>query len=183
GAHMLALAWGRDSREVVPDEAARSIGAEETFAEDIAEAELLEARLLEIAERLGRRLRRAGVAGHTVTLKIKYADFQLISRSRTFETPTDLTRELWEAARALLREKVDLSRPVRLAGIQVSHLLGAGDRQADLFEPEVRRKEARLERGVDAIREKFGRGAVVRATLLEREAEDEDVQKIDRREE
>lgn len=183
GTHMLALAWGRDAREVVPDEAARSIGAEETFAEDIAEAEVLEARLLEIAERVGRRLRRAGVVGHTVTLKIKYADFRLISRSRTFETPTDLTRELWTAACVLLREKVDLSRPVRLAGIQVSHLLGAEDQEADLFEPEIRRKEARLERGVDAIRERFGRGAVVRATLLEREAEDEDVQKIDRREE
>lgn len=182
GEHMLRLAWGEDSRAVETGTEAVSVGAEETFARDIGSAAELEVRLLETAERVGRRLRRAGVVGHTVTLKIKYADFKQITRARTFASPTDLTREIFDVARDLLLHKVDLARgPVRLAGIQVSHLLAVEDYQGDLFEAPDRRRQVRLERGVDAIRDKFGKDALVRASV---QALDEDGagQNVDRKE-
>ena len=168
GEHILDLAWARDPRGVEPEADAISIGAEETFAEDIGSKAALAPRLLDVAERVGRRTRRAGVMGHTVTLKIKYADFKLITRSRTSRSPTDLTAELFERARALLDEKVDLSRgPVRLVGIQLSNLIGVEDYQGNLFEPEARKRETRLERKIDAVREKFGKDALVRASVHE----------------
>ncbi len=169
-----ALARGEDPRDVVPDEAARSIGAEETFGEDLRGADGLLPELLAQAGRVGRRLRGAGLAGHVVTLKVKYADFTLVTRRVTLERPTDGDRAIYEAARALLG-RVDLARPVRLTGISVSGFAGEGERgQLDLFDggaprpaPEDERRKA-LDGAVDALADRFGEGAVRPADLAGR---------------
>jgi DNA polymerase-4 len=166
-----ALARGEDPREVVPDEAAKSIGAEDTFGEDLAGAAALERELLAQAERVGRRLRAAGLAGRVVTLKVKYADFSLVTRRVTLERPTDDGRAIYCAARALL-ERVDLARPVRLTGISVSGFAGEAERgQLDLFgEPrpagaaEDGRRSA-LNAALDRLADRFGDRAVVPADL------------------
>jgi DNA polymerase-4 len=168
-----ALARGDDPREVVPDEAARSVGAEDTFGEDLRGRPALERELLAQAGRVGRRLRAAGLAGQVVTLKVKYADFTAVTRRTTLDRPTDDDRALLEAARALL-ERVDLARPVRLTGISVSGLAGAAERgQLGLFgakglapPPDERRRA--LNAALDRIAERFGDGAVVPADLAHR---------------
>jgi DNA polymerase-4 len=166
--HLHALARGDDPRPVVPDEEAKSVGAEETFADDVAGREALERELLSQAARVGRRLRAAGLRGHVVTLKVKYGDFTLVTRRATLEDATDDDRAIFETARAQL-ERVDLARPVRLTGISVSGFAGTEDRsQLDLFaaevvpRPEATRRRA-LNAALDSIAERFGEEAVTRA--------------------
>ncbi len=169
---LAALARGEDPREVVPDEAAKSIGAEDTFGEDLRGAAALERELLAQAGRVGRRLRAAGVAGRVVTLKVKYADFTLVTRRTTLERATDDGRAVFEAARALL-PRVELDRPVRLTGISVSGFAPEEERaQLDLFGggaapggPEEAADDRRraLNAALDRLAERFGDGAVLPA--------------------
>jgi DNA polymerase-4 len=166
--HLRALALGDDPRPVVPDEAARSIGAEDTFAEDLGGRAALERELLAQAGRVGRRLRAAGLRGHVVTLKVKYADFTLVTRRTTLPEATDDDRAIFEAACAQL-ERVDLGRAVRLTGVSVSGFAGEEERaQLDLFgggaapRPDAARRRA-LNAALDAIADRFGEGAVTRA--------------------
>jgi DNA polymerase-4 len=169
-----ALARGEDPREVVPDEAARSIGAEDTFGEDLDGAPALERELLSQAARVGRRLRAAGVAGRVVTLKVKYADFSLVTRRTTLDRPTDDGHAIAAAARGLLA-RVDLRRSVRLTGISVSAFGGEEDRgQLGLFGaappaadgPEDGRRRA-LNAALDRLADRFGERAVVPADLAD----------------
>lgn len=160
GGDLQRLARGEDAREVVPDAQARSIGAEDTFEEDRLGEEALLPQLREQAERVGRRLRGAGLTGKTVTVKVKYADFRSITRRCTLPAPTDDGRAIYDAARAQL-ERADLSRPVRLVGVAVSGFPGEGS-QLDLFaaaEPVAARRRA-LNAALDALSERFGSGAV-----------------------
>jgi DNA polymerase-4 len=178
GAHardLRALARGEDPREVVPDEAARSVGAEETFDTDLRGRPALERELLAQAVRVGRRLRADGLQGRVVTLKVKYADFTLVTRRVTLGAPTDDDRVLFDAAREQLA-RVDLSRAVRLTGISVSDFAGRAERgQLGLFPAgpaeaapgEAQRRKA-LHSALDALAERFGEGAVVRADLAGR---------------
>ncbi len=173
-----ALAHGDDPREVVPDEAAKSIGAEDTFGEDLTGRDALGRELLAQAVRVGRRLRAAGQRGRIVTLKVKYSDFAMVTRRTTLERPTDDDGVIHAAARAML-DRLDLVRPVRLTGISVSGLAGEEDRgQLDLFARagppgEEERKRRALNAAVDALAERFGDGAIVRAGVL-RSGEDDD---------
>jgi DNA polymerase-4 len=176
-----ALARGEDPREVVPDEAAKSIGAEDTFGEDLQGAEAIGRELLSQAGRVGRRLRAAGVSGRVVTLKVKYADFTLVTRRVTLERPTDDDRAILAAARGLLA-RVEVDRPVRLTGISVSGFAEEAERgQLELFgaggapaaagaEAEAREAGRRkaLNAALDALAERFGKGAVEPADLRER---------------
>jgi DNA polymerase-4 len=168
-----ALAQGDDPREVVPDEVAKSIGAEDTFGEDLRDRAGLERELLAQAARVGRRLRAAGLAGRVVTLKVKYADFTALTRRTTLERATDDDHAIVGAARALL-DRVDLARPVRLTGISVSGFAGEAERgQLDLFgpgpaaPPEDGRRRA-LNAALDRIADRFGDGAVLPADLARR---------------
>ena len=159
-----ALARGEDPRDVVPDEAAKSIGAEDTFGEDLAGAAALERELLAQAGRVGRRLRAAGLAGRVIVLKVKYADFTLVTRRATLERPTDDDRAIFDAARALLA-RVDLGQPVRLTGISVSGFAGEAERsQLDLFAP-ARPPETAEEGKRRALNAAIDRLAVVPADL------------------
>ncbi len=171
-----ALALGDDPREVVPDEEARSVGAEETFEEDVADRVRLEREILGQAVRVARRLRAAGLQGRVVTLKVKYGDFSLITRRVTLGRPTDDDRLIFDAARAQL-ERVDLSRPIRLTGVSVSDFATPAERgQLGLFPEasqeappsEAAARRQALNSALDAIAGRFGDGAVVRADLAGR---------------
>jgi len=173
GSRMRALARGDDPRPVVPDEEAKSIGAEDTFERDLVGEEALLPQLLDQSERVARRLREAGRRGRTVTLKLKYSDFTQVTRQRTLEAPTDDAATVYRAAVADLR-RADLSRPVRLTGVSVSGL-GEGPAQLGLFAPGAgegapppggSRRQA-LNAALDAIAGRFGEGVVRPATLLE----------------
>jgi len=169
-----ALAVGDDPREVVADEAARSVGAEETFGEDLSDRGVLEQEILAQSVRVGRRLRAAGLSGRVVTLKVKYADFTQVTRRVTLVRATDDDQAIFEAARAQL-SRIDLSRPVRLTGVSVSDFAGAAERgQLGLFAdplaeppPESARRRA-LHGALDALAHRFGDQAVVRADLADR---------------
>lgn len=166
--HLLALAYGQDSRSVESGGEAKSIGAERTFARDLTKIEEMEAELLALAEDVGTRVRADGVRGRTVQLKIRYHDFRTLTRRRTLAAPTDITREIYEAARTLLRERVPLARArVRLLGVQISQLGRAGEGQGLLFGEEERGRERRLDRALDALRDRLGDDAVVRARTME----------------
>ncbi len=168
-----ALARGEDPRPVVPDEEARSVGAEETFERDLRGEAALLPHLLAQAERVAGRLRAGGRKGRTVTLKLKYADFESVTRRSTLGAATDDGKGIYEAARGCLR-RADLSRPVRLTGVSVSGFDGAVERQLGLFGPPPEEpRRAALHAAVDALAERFGAGAVRLATLAEEPRDDD----------
>jgi DNA polymerase-4 len=170
GLHMHRSACGIDDRPVVPVREAKSVGHEETFAEDLVDQAVLRRELLELATRVGERLRRHECSGQTITLKIKYYDFTVSSRSVTLPEATSNSREIYRKALELLGKTEAGKKPVRLAGISVSQLgtSGSGSRQQDLFgRSRQRQKDSSLNEAVDLINRKFGSGTINPATLLD----------------
>ncbi|GAC1595030.1 MAG: hypothetical protein NVS4B10_03250 [Myxococcales bacterium] len=157
------LANGIDERPVEPDREAKSVGAEETFEEDLRDPEDLLPFLHEQALRVASRMRGAGLAAGTVSLKLKYADFQLATRQETLPRRTDDGEELYRVATRLLA-KADPGRPIRLTGVSASDP-GAPEPQLGLFDAQAARR-TRLNRSLDQIAGRFGEGAVVPADLL-----------------
>ena len=165
GEHLHALAFGRDLRAVEPDAAAKSIGAEHTFEQDHRDLARLDRLLRRQAERIARELRRERVAARRLTLKLRFADFQTITRSATAE-PTQDGLVLYQRAALLLGREV-LHRPVRLLGLSASMLTSAGVGQLPLLDRAAARRE-RLAHVVDGLTERFGADAVVPAVLAPR---------------
>jgi DNA polymerase-4 len=159
------LAHGRNDRPVEPFAAPKSMGAEETFAEDTRDAEELRRTLLAQAERVARELREEGYAGRTVTLKLRFADFQTITRSLTGEATQD-GLEVFRRAFALL-DRVARVKPVRLIGVSVSGLIQGGPAQLSLFSAAAARRD-RVARAADRLARRFGDRALIAASLLER---------------
>lgn len=167
GAHLSALAWGRDERRVVPGEPEKSIGAEETFGRDVDDAEVVLRELLRLSERTAARLREQSVAARTVSIKVRFADFATITRSRTLRLPTDTGREVYDTARQLF-EALGLQRArLRLVGVRAEGLVPAerAARQLALGEREHGWREA--EQAVDRAARRYGAGAVRPATLVD----------------
>jgi DNA polymerase-4 len=170
GEHYWQLARGMDDRRVVPDREAKSISNETTFAADIDDLEVLRAWLLELVDQVARRLRRHHLKGRTVELKVRFADFQTISRSITLAAPTDITQELCQAAVELLTTRLPPRHlPVRLLGMGVSSL-DANAAQGLLFDESERQKLRQLDEVADRIQERFGRSALGRASGLAHES-------------
>jgi DNA polymerase-4 len=166
GAHLHALAWGRDERVVVAHEPDKSIGAEETFARDVDDPAIVRRELLRLAERTAARLRGAGLAGRTVSLKVRFADFTTITRARTLAQATDVAQEIYGTARGLF-EALGLDRArIRLVGVRVEQLVEAdtAPRQLLLGERPQGRREA--EQAADRAASRFGSGAVRPASLV-----------------
>ena len=166
GAHLHDLAWGRDARRVTPHEPDKSIGAEQTFAADLDDPELAYAHLLQLADQVGARLRAAGYVGRTVQLKVRFADFSTITRSRTLHDPTDVSKQLYDTVRGLF-EALNLQRArIRLLGVRVEGLRPASGAAEQLAfgAPEHGRRDAEV--AVDAIRARFGTHAVRPARLV-----------------
>jgi DNA polymerase-4 len=157
------LARGEDDRPVVPDAEAKSLGAEQTFDEDLREREAVRQVLLAQLERVAARLRRHGLRARTVTVKIRYGDFETITRSRTLKQATDRSDLLRNAASELFERWARGGfRPVRLIGGSASQLSAAGAGQGALFADREDERARRLDAATDAIRAKFGSGAVRR---------------------
>jgi DNA polymerase-4 len=158
------LAHGKDDRTVVPDHEAKSISHEITFARDIGDLDHLRRVVLHQTEQVAGRLRRQALLARTVRLKIRYDDFRTITRSTTLPVATDETDVLWSAAAGLFEAWASgRVRAVRLIGAGVSQLSRPTGRQMTLFEDEADgQRRRRLDRTLDAIRDRYGHDAVSR---------------------
>jgi DNA polymerase-4 len=168
GAHLHELSWGRDPRRVVPNEPEKSAGHEETFSTDIDDPAVIHRELLLLSERTAGRLRSSGWLARTVSIKVRFADFATITRSRTLDVPTDVGQELYDTARALY-DALGLERArIRLVGVRAERLVDAGSapQQLELGAREHGRRDAEL--AADRAARRFGAGAVRPATLLHR---------------
>jgi len=166
GSHLFELAWGRDPRVVVPQQGERSIGAEETFAHDIDDPEVIHRELLRLAERAAARLRAARLVGRTISIKVRFADFTTITRSRTLGEATDLGRDVYATACSLY-DALGLQRArLRLVGVRIEGLRDADTQQRQLLldEPAYGWRDA--ERAVDRASARFGAGSVRPASLV-----------------
>jgi DNA polymerase-4 len=173
GRHLAALAWGRDPRSVVPHEPDRSVGAEETFGTDVDDPTVVRRELLRLSQRVGSRLRKAGYRGRTVSIKIRFADFTTITRSRTMRDATDVTRDIYATALDLY-EALGLDRArLRLVGVRVEGLAEAeaAPEQLQLGAPEHGWRDA--DAAVDKAVRRFGRGAVRPAALVRTDRDDQ----------
>ena len=169
GRELWELANGIDGREVVPEEEAKSLGAETTFGEDTDDLEEIRKTLLELSDRVGRRLRREGYRAEGVTLKFRDHTFQTLTRAAMLAQPTDLGDDFFRAAWGLLQALNWRGKRVRLLGVTATRLTAAGGQSGDqlhLFQRAAESKE-RLARTVDTIRERFGSDAIARASLLD----------------
>jgi len=167
GAHLHELSWGRDPRPVVAEQGEKSIGAEETFATDVDDPVVVRRELLRLSERVAARLRSAGVLGRTVVIKIRFADFATITRSRTLPEHTDVARVIYATAGDLYAALgLDRAR-LRLVGVRVEGLTDAsgGYHQLSLDERPQGWREA--EQAVDRASARFGAGAVRPASLVD----------------
>jgi len=165
GRHLHELAWARDDRAVEPDRAAKSIGHEETYARDHYSQDSLRKEALRLSDGVANRLREAGVAGRTVTLKVRFASFETISRSRTVARPVDSGASVAKVAMELL-DAVDPSPGVRLLGVSVSNLAPRPGEQLRLDGAGAGAGEPAVARAVEEVRRRFGDAAVGPATLL-----------------
>ncbi len=166
GRHLHQLARGVDPRPVEPDRAVRSIGHEETFAHDVHRPELLAAEAVRMADAVAGRLRRHGVVGRTVQVKVRFADFRTITRSHTVAEPLDSGAGVARVAVGLL-ERIDVGTTggVRLLGVSVASLEEPEARQLsldDLAGPGWSEADA----AVDRIRDRFGDDAIGPAAIL-----------------
>ena len=170
GVRMRELALGIDERDVIPVSDAKSVGHEKTFSQDILERDSARKEILSLADKVAHRMRRDGVTGKTVTLKVKFSDFVQVTRSATLAGSTDNGLEIYSTACRLL-EKTDAgARSVRLLGISVSQLSHRGsEKQLSLFqkrEASLRRKK--LNTALDSLSERFGEDSIRPATLLDK---------------
>jgi DNA polymerase-4 len=163
GARLWRLARGIDARNVDPAQDTKSISAETTFDKDIAEFRPLEQHLWALTERVSARLKASRLAGTTVTLKLKSADFKIRTRAESLGAPTQLAARIFAVGQELLRREIGATR-YRLIGIGVSNLEDTeGGDVADLLD----RRAAIAEHAVDKLREKFGRSAVVKGLAFD----------------
>lgn len=166
GLRLARLAQGQDDRPVEPEREAKSVSAETTFEQDITELKPLERRLWRLSEEVSERLKNAELAGATVTLKLKGADFKLKTRARSLPHPTQLAARIFATGRDLLEREVN-GTAYRLIGIGVSMLTAAApDTDADLLD-----RSADAEHAMDKLRDRFGSTAVVRGLAF---GEDDD---------
>ncbi|MEO8606121.1 MAG: DNA polymerase IV [bacterium] len=160
GAHFHRLAHGVDERRVDPDQARKSVGRETTFGEDVADRDAVAQTLLGLVEEVARRLRRAGLRGRVVHLKLRTADFATVTRQRALPAPADTTDAIWPAACELFAKADTTRQAIRLVGVSLSDF--DGEAQLGLFASERDGKQRRVARAVDALVARFGESVVRR---------------------
>lgn len=179
GTSLHALSWGIDPRPVSGVHQEKSIGAEETFAQDTGDDEVLTRELLRLSHKVAGRLRAAGLSGHTLALKIKYADFTTITRSKALSAGTDSAAQIYSGAVALLAGLGQRRQSVRLIGVRVERLDSVADAPMQ-FTLDPRDNNARSAELVgDAIAARFGSAKIVPARLLKPAAEARQQKKFD----
>ena len=168
GEHLWRLAHGIDERPVISDNETKSISHETTFERDITERDTLRAWLSELTEQVGVRLRRYGLYGRTVHVKIRFADFKTITRAHTMTAPSNITHELWQVAARLLEDNLPTRNPgVRLLGVGVNGFEHEPV-QGLLFAQVARDRQLRLDAISDDVKRRFGATALRRALDLRR---------------
>src|SRR4051794_38816510 len=166
GRRLWRLSRGIDDRGVNPERESKSVSAETTFGHDIASYKPLEKILWSLSERVSRRLKASGVAGLTVTLKLKTADFRLRTRARSLGEPTQLAARIFAAGRDLLAREIDGTK-FRLLGIGTTNLIEADKADAaDLVDVQSQRS-AKAEHAIDRVRAKFGKAAMVKGLVFD----------------
>jgi DNA polymerase IV len=174
GSHLHELAWGTDRREIVARNASifgrgepeKSMGAQETFGRDTDDREAILREVLRLTARVTHRMRVAGVAGRTVTLTIRFADFTTLTRSRTMAEATDVTQEIYRTA-AGIYDALGLQRArIRLVGVRVEGLRPREQVHRQLALGEREHGWSETDRAVDRATRRFGSAAVQPASLL-----------------
>lgn len=166
GQHLHQLSWGKDERKVIAHDAEKSIGAEETFGRDIDDPDLIRAELLRLSEKVARRMRAHQVLGRTVSLKLRFPDFQTITRAKTLSEPTDVAREIYLTVSALF-DAARLQRTrVRLVGVRMEGLVPAEQATEQLAFDSAERDWREAERAADRAVAKFGYDAIRPARLV-----------------
>jgi len=166
GRHLFELSWGRDDREIVPNEAEKSIGSEETFARDVDDPELILREILRLSERVAHRLRLRDLKGRTISIKVKFADFTQLTRSRTLGEATNGTLEIYANAKSLYSGlNLDRAR-IRLVGVRVEGLLSKDEATTQLILGAPDHGWSEAEDAVDKASARFGRGALRPARLV-----------------
>jgi len=170
GASLYELAWGRDYRDVTPNEPDKSISAAETFAQDIDDPEEILQEFLRLTEKAAARLRENNYYAKTISIKVRFADFSTISRSKTLPLPIDSTHEIYEIAKGLyLALNLDRAR-LRLVGISLDNLSEAAPEQLVLGAREKGWREA--DTAIDQAKLRFGGGSVRPGRLIKKSSAD-----------
>ena len=166
GDRLWSLARGQDSRAVARDEQLKSISKETTFSENTSDPDLLDGHLWRLAEQVSDRAKAKGLAGRTVTLKLKRDTFQLVTRRHALPDATQMADGIYRAARDLL-DHAGSAGPYRLIGVGISDLSAEGDADStgDLLDPGAGRRAA-AERATDAIKARFGKDAIIKGRAL-----------------
>ena len=168
-AHLAALARGRDDRPVVPGAREKSLGAEETFGIDVADAEQIRRELLRLSGRTARALRRSGCAARMISVKLRRSDFTTITRSRTLLDPTDTTQRIYATACELYAASGLAGASLRLVGVRATGLTAASGAGTQLMLGERPDSWRAAESAIDAIASRFGSGAVRPGSLVVRD--------------
>lgn len=160
GRHLYELSWGRDPRAVIPDEPEKSIGNEETFDSDTDDHEWIRSRIAGLSDQVARRLRSAQLVGRTVGLKVRFADFTTITRSRTLEVPTDVGADIYATAWGLFSALRLQRARIRLVGVRMEGLTEADSTPTQMLlgAPDRGRREAEV--AMDDLRRRYGPDAV-----------------------
>lgn len=179
------LARGIDERPVEPDRQIQSVGNEETYESDVEDPTVIDLELHYFANRVAKRLRKYGLMGNTVSIKVRYNDFKTVSRQKRLDSATDQERIIYDTSvllwNKLMRERtgtpfvqahtsiLDMPiKPIRLLGVTVSGLSTEGIVQEDLFSSEVDEKEEKLSTVLDSLASKFGENAIMSGALWRR---------------
>jgi len=172
GASLYELAWGRDYRDVTPEEPDRSISAAETFPQDLDNPEEILTEFLRLTERATARLRDRELFAKTISIKVRFADFSTINRSKTLPLPIDSTHDVYDVVKGLyLALRIERAR-LRLVGVSLENLSEGAPHQMMLGEREVGWRQA--EGAIDQARARFGKGSVRPARLISANEDDED---------
>jgi len=165
GHRLYNFSRGQDDRPVTPTSAPKSISSETTFADDIFNLETLCKRVWPLCESVAERLKKRSLAGRSVTLKLKRADFQLLTRSRTLSHPTELAEVIYRTAVALLEKEAN-GPAFRLIGVGITDIVDAGDADPpDLLHQETP-NERRVEEVLDVVRAKLGPNAIAKGRRM-----------------
>jgi DNA polymerase-4 len=167
GSHLSALAWGRDDRPVIPGSTDKSVGAEETFATDVDDPQVIRRELLRLSGRTARSLRASGSVARTVVVKLRLANFTTITRSRTLPEPTDVARKIYVTACGLYAAAgLDSRARLRLVGVRAAGLIPAARSATQLAFGERPVSWRDAERAVDRIAGRFGPDMIRPAVLV-----------------
>ena len=163
---MHARALGIDPSPVHSEREVKSVSNEVTFASDTVNSEGLKRTLRALADKVGYRLRQAGLAGSVVQIKLRYSNFETLTRQTALPQPTNLDDEIYEAAEKLFEANITPARPVRLIGVGVSKL-SPPYRQLSLWDDDQEEKE-KLAGAIDQLKEKYGQDIIKRASMMKR---------------